>query len=317
MKSRLVMLMALAIAALSVVLGAGRLNYLFSSPPRFAHAPLPTKPASYLGVFEPGAPPSYDPVSDFAQAAGRRPDLAGYFSGWAEAFNTSFAKTLYAHGVHPYVLIDPTDASVADIAAGVYDGYLREFADSVRDFGHAVVIAFGHEMNAPWYPWGYGHVPPATFVAAWQHVVNLFRGQGADNVTWIWTIQADQARTGPIKSWWPGPKYVDWVGIDGFYYQPSDTFGSVFGQTIQQVRKFTADSILLSETAVGPEAGQTLKILDLFRGMARYKTLGLVWFDIDQHAGLYHQDWRIEGNAAAEYSFRLGVGSLAPANPQR
>ena len=52
--------------------------------------------------------------------------------------------------------IDPTFASVSGIAAGDYDGYLRQYADSVADFGHPVVIGFGHEMNATWYSWGYG-----------------------------------------------------------------------------------------------------------------------------------------------------------------
>ena len=46
--------------------------------------------------------------------------------------------------------------------------------------------------------------------------------------------------TGPIASWWPGAQYVTWVGIDGYYFRSSDTFSSVFGRTIKQVRKFTA-----------------------------------------------------------------------------
>jgi len=64
-------------------------------------------------------------------------------------------------------------------------------------------------MNAPWYTWGFGHVPAATFVAAWRHIVTLFRQQGADNVTWLWTVQA-VGRSGaqPISSWWPGNQYV-------------------------------------------------------------------------------------------------------------
>ena len=106
-------------------------------------------------------------------------------------------------------------------------------------------------------------------------------------------------RTGPIGSWWPGAGYVTWVGIDGYYYHPSDTFASVFGKTIGQVRAITDKPVLLSETAVGPEAGQAAKIPDLFAGMRQYKTLGLVWFDIAQNDGLYHQDWRIENSPAA------------------
>jgi mannan endo-1,4-beta-mannosidase len=157
---------------------------------------------------------------------------------------------------------------------------------------------------------------PATFVAAWRHIVTLFRGQGAENVTWLWTIQADEPGTGPVASWWPGAQYVTWVGIDGYYYRHSDTFATVFGKTITQVRSFTGKPVLLSETAVGPEAGQFAKIQDLFHGMAKYKTLGLVWFDKPQHDGLYHQDWRIEDNVQAEISFRLGVrDELAPYRP--
>ena len=162
-------------------------------------------------------------------------------------------------------------------------------------------------MNANWYSWGYGHVPPLTFVAAWRHIVTLFRAQGADNVTWLWTINADLPTTGPIASWWPGAGYVTWVGIDGYYYIPADNFVSVFGKTIAQVRAITNKPVLLSETAVGPEPSQAAKIANLFAGMHQYGTLGLVWFDIAQNDGLYHQDWRIENSPSAEAAFRLGA----------
>ena len=109
----------------------------------------------------------------------------------------------------------------------------------MRNFGHAVVIGFGHEMNGSWYSWGYGHVAPSTFVAAWRHIVTLFRSQGAENVTWLWTVNQDRPGTGPVASWWPGAQYVTWVGIDGYYIRPSDTFATVFGRTIDQVRAFT------------------------------------------------------------------------------
>jgi mannan endo-1,4-beta-mannosidase len=307
MKSRLVMIMALVLAVVSVAATGSRLARSSPIPPP-AHATLTPKLASYLGVFAPGAPPSYSSIAGFAQAAGRQPDLLGYYSGWVEPFNTSFAEILHKHGVTPFVQIDPTDASVKGIAAGTYDDYLRSYAESVRNFRSAVVIGFGHEMNGSWYSWGYKHVPPSTFVAAWRHIVTLFRGQGADNVTWLWTIQADEAGTGPIASWWPGAQFVTWVGIDGYYSRPSDTFASVFGTTIKQVRTFTGEPVLLSETAVGPGADPFVKIQDLFRGMATYGTLGLVWFDKDQSGtGSNRQDWRIEDNLQAEISFKLGV----------
>jgi hypothetical protein len=307
------MFVAVILAAAAVAGAAVRLAGSSVSAPPAAHATLSPKPAAYLGAFEPGAPPGYGPVQAFAQAATRQPNILGYYSGWAQRFDTSFAQTLHQHDVIPFVQIDPTAASVPAVADGTYDEYLRSYADSVRGFGHPVIIGFGHEMNADWYSWGYRHTPAATFVAAWRHIVTLFRGQGADNVTWLWTLQADEPGTGPIASWWPGAQYVTWVGIDGYYYRPSDTFTSVFGKTITQLRAFTDKPVLLSETAVGPRAGQFAKIQDLFRGMAAYKTLGLVWFDKAQHGGISRQDWRIEDSYLAKTSFALGASQqLAP-----
>ncbi len=206
-------------------------------------------------MYEATSPRSYTGVADFGRVAGRQPNVAGYFSGWAEPFATSFAEQAYRHHAAVLVQLDPSYASVAAIANGSYDNYLRSYADSVRHFGHAVIIGFGHEMNAPWYSWGYPHVRPATFVAAWRHIVRLFRGQGADNVTWLWTINTDLPRSGPVARWWPGSAYVTWVGVDGYFYRPSDTFTSVFGTTIGQVRTFTRKPVLLAETAAGPVAG--------------------------------------------------------------
>jgi glycosyl hydrolase family 26 len=316
MRSRLILILAVALAAAAVAgAGARIIGSFHSSKPPAAHASLPPEPAAYLGVFEPGAPPGYSTIAEFAQVARRQPNLLGYYTGWLQPFDESYAKMLRTHGIIPYVQIDPTDASLAEITAGTYDDYLRSYADGVSDFGHPVVIGFGHEMNATWYSWGYGHVPPLTFIAAWRHIVTLFRAEGADNVTWLWTLQADQPGTGPVASWWPGAQYVNWVGIDGYYYRPSDTFLSVFGTTIDRVRAFTGKPILLSETAVSPHADQYIKIQDLFHGMAADKMLGLVWFDKDQQGGIEHQDWRIEDNPQAEISFGLGVRELAPNPP--
>jgi hypothetical protein len=310
MTSRLVVLTALLTALAAVGLAVARVVAFTPAKPPVAHASLPPRPTSYLGVFEDGVPPAYQPVAQFARMAGQTPNLVGYYSGWAQPFALAFAREIAGHGVTPFVQIDPTFASVKAIAAGDYDAYLRSYAASVRAFRHPVVIGFAHEMNAPWYQWGYGKLPAATFIAAWRHIVTLFGHQGAQNVTWLWTINSDRPGTGPIQSWWPGPKYVTWVGIDGYYYRPSDTFASVFGHTIDQVRGFTSKPVLLSETAVGPAAGQFTKIENLFNGLSQYKTLGLVWFDKDQHGSIYHQDWRIEGNAVAQAVFHLNVSSL-------
>jgi endoglucanase len=313
------MLLSFAVAAIAIAFTGARFTIIPSpSPP--AHSSLPSQATSYLGVFEKGTTPSYQQVAEFAKLAGKQPNLVGYYSGWSEKFQTSFAERVFSQGETPYVQIDPTFASVSGIAAGVYDGYLTTYADSVRDFKHSVVIGFGHEMNDKRYLWGYGHVPAQTFVAAWRHIVTLFRAQGAENVTWLWTVQAEGPQTGPIAGWWPGKSYVTWVGIDGYYKSPADSFDSLFGQTIKDVQGLTSEPILLSETAVGPAAGQSTKILNLFSGIRRNGMLGLVWFDIDQQGSPIHQNWRLENSShPAEEVFRLGVSALTlvPASDHR
>lgn len=309
MRPRVVMLLAFVIAAVAVGFTGARFS-LTPAPP-VVRSSLPPKAASYLGVFEPGAPPSYQPIEQFAAAAGREPNLIGYYSGWAQPFATSFAEMVYKHGLIPFVQIDPTFASVSAIANGSYDEYLDTYAASVRDFGHQVVIGFGHEMNATTYSWGYGKVSPATFVAAWRHIVTLFRGQGADNVTWLWTLQAYDSHTAPaVAPWWPGANYVTWVGIDGYYMNPSDTFDRVFLRTIEQVRAITNRPVLLSETAVTRSANQYSNIVNLFEGVVKYKVLGLVWFDKDQLQMTERRDWRIEGDPVAEAAFHAGISRL-------
>jgi hypothetical protein len=92
---------------------------------------------------------------------------------------------------------------------------------------------------------------------------------------------------------------VTWIGIDGYYYRPSDTFFSIFDMTVARVRAFTTKPVLLG-AAVGDRrgtgCGKSAKIVDLFSGMYQYNTLGLVGFDIAQDNGIYHQNWRIEEN---------------------
>jgi mannan endo-1,4-beta-mannosidase len=210
-----------------------------------------------------------------------------------------------SEGAVPLVQMDPENISVAAIASGHYDGYLTSYAEAVRHYHYPVIVSFGHEMNGDWYSWGYKRTSPATFVAAWRHVVSLFRALGTQNVTWLWTVNViDDSRHGQIPSparWWPGREYVTWVGIDGYYYHPSTAFSSLFGPTIAAVRQITGAPILIAETAAVPAAGQPAKIADLFAGVRLYGLLGLVWFDVT-----HPENWRLSSPEALA-AFRRGA----------
>jgi mannan endo-1,4-beta-mannosidase len=203
--------------------------------------------------------------------------------------------TVANNGAVPLVQLDPKDVSIAAIASGHYDSYLITYAEAVRAYRHPVILSFGHEMNGYWYSWGYHHTSPVLFVAAWRHIVNLFRALGVRNVTWMWTINTvhQHANVPSPGPWWPGGSYVNWVGIDGYYFNSSSTFASLFGPTIAAVRALTRDPILISETAAATSAGQPAKIADLFAGIRLYGLLGFVWFN-----AVHVQDWRLSSPAA-------------------
>jgi len=259
--------------------------------------------ASYVGLFAPPSPASYAGVSAFTAATGVRPGMVVYYSAWSEPFRASFAVTAARHNAVPLVQIDPTGIRLAAIASGRYDAFLARYAAAVRGYGRRVILSVGHEMNGNWYSWGYRHQSPAAFVAAWRHIVTVFRRHGADNVTWLWTVNVIEKRLGipsPAR-WWPGSSYVDWVGIDGYYLKPSWQFAPLFGPTIKAVRRLTLDPILISETAATPAAGKPAKIADLFAGIRDYGLLGFVWFDINKN-----RDWRLAGPAAIA-AFRRGA----------
>lgn len=268
---------------------------------------LSPTPDSYIGVYARGVPISYAPVNEFTTETGIKPNVVSYYSGWPEPFQARFAAAAAREGAVPLVQMNPTHISIAAIAVGKYDSYLRSYAEAVRVYRHPVILSFGHEMNGYWYSWGYTHTAPTVFIAAWQHVVNLFRAQGARNVTWLWTInnfhKATESKVPAPNAWWPGSSYVTWVGIDGYYTGSSSVFASVFGTTIADVRALTRKPILIAETSATPAAGQPAKIADLFAGIHLYGLLGFVWFDSYDKVNL-----RLTGPAAIT-AFRDGYAT--------
>jgi mannan endo-1,4-beta-mannosidase len=278
---------------------------------------LPTTPGTYLGVYAKGSPASYAGVTSFKDATGTHPDVLMYYSGWYEPFQTSFARKAASEGAVPLVQLDPVvphkpAISLAAIAAGQYDPYLSLYAEAVRAYKHPVIMSFAHEMNGSWYPWGSNKgQSPKTYVAAWQHIVKIFRALRANNVTWMWTVNIindAHGSTTPIPSpgpWWPGSAYVNWVGIDGYYLKPTWQFASLFGPTIAAVRGLTGDPILIAETGASPPADKPAKITNVFAGVQRYGLLGMVWFDSVNSHGV---DFRVD-SSAAESAFRKGAST--------
>ncbi len=293
----------IGIAALIAAATVSR-SLLASPPPAAPVPPVHLTPVRYLGLYEPHVLHSYAPVNRFAQAIGRQPNIVSYYSAWLEPFHATFATIAARHGAVPLVQINPVGISLTAIASGAYDGYLSNYAAAVTSYGRPVILSFGHEMNGRWYSWGYRHAPAAAFVAAWRHIVTLFRRLGAGNVTWLWTINVINKRNNSIPNpapWWPGSSYVSWVGIDGYYHRATWKFAPLFGPTIAAVRELTGAPILIAETGAAADAGQPGNIADLFAGIRAFGLLGFLWFD-----SVGNRDWRLSSPAALA-AFRQGA----------
>jgi len=302
--------MIAAMAATVLAAAAGCLTPLTSQQPL---TPVPVPASPMVGVYEPGVPASWSNITEFTTATGVKPRIVVYYSPWNDPFSTSFAQTAWDHDAYVLAQLQPNGVTLASIAAGRSDGYLRSYADAVVAFGHPVILSFGHEMNGTWYSWGDGHASPATFVAAWRHIVRVFRDEGAANVTWLWTVNSVKGASSSLRQWWPGAAWVNWTGVDGYYFRATDTFDSVFGATIADIRAISSAPLLIAETAVGTTTDRESQIAALFAGVRAAGLAGVVWFDATQHAGIYHQDWRLEGDPSARAAFTAAVATYLDA----
>lgn len=286
----------IAAVAAMVYFGNGTLSLPFigapvPETPHVARCREPNTARHYLGavVYK----PQQVHLPKFVRATGVRPSMIEYYVEFGSTLDLQRAASIYRASAFPIVQVDPYHASLKAIADGRYDSYLRTQASRVREFSCPLAISFGHEMNGFWYNWGSGHVSPAVFIAAWRRIHTIFTTAGARNVVWLWTVNRVSPSAPLLKAWWPGARYVTWIGIDGYYRKPGRTFTSLFGKTLQELRAFSGKPVLLTETAVSRNSTQTAMITDLFHGARRSGVFAVVWFDVNAL-----QKWTLESRPA-------------------
>jgi mannan endo-1,4-beta-mannosidase len=313
-----VLSLSLALAVFLVHTGYGHIPGVSASP---SHAKLTrgaqpralVKGHQILGVAT--TSPIESNVHAFTRAVGTRPDLVEYYAAFGSPFPAKTARYFEKRHQLSLIQINPQKVSLSDIAAGKYDGYLRRYANQVRRFHSKVGISFAHEMNGWWYPWSipWSHTAaqakaiPAELVLAWRHIHDVFTAQHAFNVIWVWTISRDGKFPGwpPLRAWWPGPQYVSWVGMDGYFRRPSEDFGYLFRRQLAAVRKFTNKPTLLTETAVnGVDANSASQVRQLLRGVRNpaYHLIGFIWFDVNALKA-----WNIDHNPAETAEIRQAI----------
>src|SRR4051812_45730060 len=314
------LLTASGAVALLVVLALPA-RHLLRTPDPAPTARPPAPAARTFGVF-------VDPwhVDDWARDIGAAPQMVAKFEAFSRREPLApFLAEAHRQGVRQVMLSwepwrpVPVERGLAvqqlpqvgyrggDIAGGLQDGYIRSVARTLATFPGAVWIRFAHEMNGYWYPWSHG---PVAYRRAWRRVVALFRAEGARNVRFVWSGNANLF-DGRRKWWrglrpyWPGRRWVDAVGstmID-FGGRKHYTVGR-FAPRLRELHDRFELPVMLTEVNVDYAARVTW-LRDLRTMLARSPWISaVVWSQLPSR-GKQHQtgtglvDWDVRRDPAS------------------
>jgi Glycosyl hydrolase family 26 len=259
-------------------------------------------PARTVGVVS-------DDFPAFVTRCGCRPNVGVEYVNVGTPVRATISHEMLRDGATPLLEIVPSRASLRGVAGGTWDPWLRKWALMVRRQRVRFLMSFAPEANGHWNAWGWPHVRPATEVAAWRHVVAVFRAAGASNTSWVWIVNTVCNGTGPLKRLWPGAAYVDEVGIDGYYTTATDTFASVYLPALRRIRRITNEPVFISEAGANHIAGKVRALKSLTAGIAHYHLRGFVWFDINK-PGLRQgepQDFAVSDDKAALGAYKAAL----------
>ena len=209
---------------------------------------------------------------------GHAPALINSFFGFEDStgqtipFPSNFAGAVISQGSTPMITWLPqlanasTTSVLTTIANGSLDAYITSWAHAAKAQNHRIYVRLMHEFDGDWYPWGTvvagvtplpGHTgtypytnTPAMYVAAFRHVVDLFKAAGANNVEFVWCVATSRLPSN-LASYYPGDSYVAWPSMDGYNRSATTprTLYQIFDSGYRAITAITAHPIMIAETA--------------------------------------------------------------------
>ena len=252
--------------------------------------PVPSSPAGgsagvALGVYvkpDPSVGTAETTLRQFESTIDRHLAIVQTFTGWQDRsggmvpFPTAFASTASSLGATPMITWQPEQAvnaaqaggllndqpnfSLAELASGQYDAYIRSWAGDAKAFGKPVYVRMMHEMNDRTYPWSIGvngNSSAQEYITAWRHIVGIFQASGASNVEFVWCVGAQPASPDPTV-YFPGDGYVSWVAIDGYNRgKPWESFTTIFSESYREITQVSSRPVMIAETGTVEQPGDT------------------------------------------------------------
>ncbi len=304
-----------------------------------AFAPLSTQEADGLE--------SNAGVLQFEAQAKKGVSLIEGYQRWADpnaAFPTAWMNLVRAHGSIPYMSWqskrggfqdatpkgDPNQPNFALKQIYVehkFDAYLHQWAKDAAAWGHPFFLRLDDEMNSNRLPCSalMNGNQIQDYAQMWVYVRDIFRQEGATNVTWVWCVSVFYAEPGfvplaDLRLLYPGHDQVDWIGIDGYNYgknstahitSPWQTFSDVFKPTYDAIQAFAPDKPIIVETGCAEQGGSKANwIADVYQTQLPEnfpQVKGIVWFNYND---VYlKDDNRITSSPAALAAFQAALAS--------
>jgi hypothetical protein len=174
-----------------------------------------------------------DDVARYEKAVGAKTAWIYFSDNWFESrkFPGATCRWIRTLGKIPYVRlmlrsgIDQERCektfSLQEIVAGRFDQDLRAWAREAKHFGSPILIEWGTEPNGDWFSWngrwnGGASNGPARYVAAYRHIVEVMRSEGAGNLQWVWHVNwldQPEKKWNAFENYFPGATYCDWVAL--------------------------------------------------------------------------------------------------------
>lgn len=302
---------------------------------------VPAATGAYIGVFRPDGPFQQGPMDSYRSVSNKPPAVIKWFQAWDPSnnytFNAAACEDVLARGAVPLITWEPwnpgVDAnyvvnpanqpkySLARINAGDFDAYIRQWARGVKSVNGPVMIRPMHEMNGSWYPWC-GPVngnTPAQFRSAWRRIHRLFEEEGAENVTWVWSINRTNSPTRRFTNtysvYYPGRDYVDWTSVSGFNFGDTrpksewSSFERLYATPLSYLRSLGKPVILSEFGSVTGGGDKSAWIRDSYRRIkARPEIKAVVYYDKREVGLKGEQDWQITSSWQSWYAYRTAVG---------
>ena len=257
-------------------------------------------------------------INTWQNLAGIKLDTVMAYMDWGTNFSSikgTIMDSIYNNGSKATITWEPWGLDNNQISSGQKDNYIRQMATDMKAYNKEIYISLMHEANGNWYPWALGDSKVntnQTYINAYRHVVNIFRQVGANNVKFIWNVNAGNCGSGSsFTGHYPGDNYVDYVAIDGYNWGTTQDWGStwqsfdsIFREPYQALSTINKPIFIteFSCTEIGGNKAQW--ITETFNTIrTKYPRIKLVsWFGENKE-----QDWRINSSEASLKAFREAV----------